>query len=67
LDEELLAIDPRLVEMRAGIGDALASDGPDLAKARLRLCLELVSQALRNSVADEEVKATTWYGAEPRQ
>jgi hypothetical protein len=61
LDEELLAIAPHLVDMRAGAWDALASQGSDSLRQAADSAWELLSQAIKLAVSDEDVKAAEWF------
>lgn len=61
LDEALFAVEPRLIEMRAGIHDALVRDGPDSLRHACDSAWELISQVLKACVSDDAVKAATWF------
>lgn len=65
LDEELVALSPRLAEIRDGAWAALGSEEPDSLRQAADAGFELVSQALKAAVTDDAVKACTWYEPHP--
>lgn len=65
LDEELIAISPRLVEMRDGAWASLESEDPDSLRQAADSGFELVSQALKLGVSDDDVKRADWFKPHP--
>ena len=64
LDEALLAIEPHLLEVRAGAWSAVNSSEPDALRQAAHSARELIDQTLKVGAPDEQIKNKDWYLAD---